>query len=136
MKKIYIASALGNYQEVLRLQKRLRENHKIDVTFDWAAEYEAQLKNGTMASLGYKTVLAAQMEDAVRAAKAMLLVLPAKRGAHIEFGIARGCRKPVVVLCANPLDDISFYHLPGVRLIRDSAWVPFYLKRAMESRRE
>jgi hypothetical protein len=117
-KSYYIASAIGNYKQVLDAEAYLAENN-LYPSFDWAEVYKDQLSREKTLSKEDKVVLAEQMEKGIRQASALLLILPAKRGAHVEFGIARGAGIPCVVYAADTADHISFYALPGVKLYDD-----------------
>jgi nucleoside 2-deoxyribosyltransferase len=64
-----------------------------------------------------RAYFACAMVQAIREADALLLMMPAKRGSHVEFGVAVGEGKPVVVYNANLADDICFYSLPQVELV-------------------
>jgi hypothetical protein len=119
-KAVYVASALANYALVLELQAGLAARG-VGTAFDWAARRRAELAGGRVLTANERTELAAEMEAGVRRADALLLVCPGKRGAHVEFGIAVGCGKPAVVCAPDPAEDISFYKLPSVRLVRDLA---------------
>jgi nucleoside 2-deoxyribosyltransferase len=111
---VYVASSLQNYEQVLSFQVRFRALQKI-ISFDWASLWKEQLAGAEVD----KARLAAQMLDGVKRADVLLLVLPAKRGAHVEFGAAAVLGKPCVVLNPSPSEDISFYQLPNVQITRD-----------------
>lgn len=121
MRKIYIASGLKNYLNVIRLQSELA-SEGIGVTFDWASEFQKQLAFGQRPTQADKSNLASAMENGVREAEVLLLMMPAKRGAHVEFGIAIGAGKPVVVFNEDEKEDISFYLLPQVVGVYRKKW--------------
>lgn len=108
MKKVYVASGLRNYERVQKIQNRLRACG-LEVAFDWAYRYENGLDDDTVCR---------QEIQAVKSTDALLLVMPGKRGSHVEMGVAIGAEKPVVVLNEEAGDDIQFYSIPGVSLVR------------------
>ena len=113
MKTVYIASGLKNYREVIALQRQL-EFSGVAPAFDWAERYANQLSSGFELTVHRKRALAREMAAGVERADGLLLLMPAKRGAHVEFGIAAGLKKPTAVFSPDPDDDISFYLLPNV----------------------
>lgn len=117
-KKVYVASGLKNYQEVLRIQWWLTTHLDVQIAFDWASRHQEELSRGFPLRLAEKQALAKEEADGVLRSHALLLVAPGKRGAHVEFGTAYGAGIPVVVMNPDASDDISFYHLPTVRLTR------------------
>jgi len=120
-KKVYVASGLDNYKAVLKLQHELRARG-YEITFDWASLYQEQVRDrkyGPYMSMSDKASLAFDMSAGVLDANVVILLAPGKRGAHVEFGIAWGAgNKSMFVLNPDPANDISFYFLPGVKLVR------------------
>jgi nucleoside 2-deoxyribosyltransferase len=114
---VYVASALFQWERVLAIQEKLAA-HKVAVTFDWALRYRDRVAAGREEDKAEVAFLEVQ---AVQRASCLLLVAPGKRGAHVEFGVALGMRKPAVVLLEDPSEDISFYHHPGVTVLRTEA---------------
>jgi capsule biosynthesis phosphatase len=131
--KIYIASGLKNALTVTLVQDWLRVFHHTEVTFDWAKEHLKMAGQATTPQ--YKLNLVNKMYRAVLEAEGFLLMLPAKRGAHVEFGLAYGLGKPITLFNADPAEDISFYMLPGVDLYRNRYNAACHLLEKIEQRK-
>lgn len=120
--KIYVASALKNYYSVLHFERELRAaGHEI--SFSWATEYKKQVKDpaGVQSNRG----IAERCRDGVLAADVLFLWAEGKsRGQHIEYGIAIGAGKKLVVLDASGEEHpTSFYLLatilPNLNAVRE-----------------
>ena len=117
MNKIYVASALTNYQRVLAIQTILVAEG-FTIAFDWAQAHRQLIDQGRTESRQEAVAVCQQEAEAIKRADMFLLVLPAKRGAHVEFGIAAAYGVSCVVLAEDSNLDIAFYGLPGVTLVR------------------
>lgn len=128
MPKVYVASALANYEDVLLLQGDFI-SRDWEIAFDWASMRREEKELGYHLTQEDKKQLAASMVEGVLAADLLVLLAPGRRGAHVELGIAIGAGKTVVVVNTNPEDDISFYLAPGIFLCRllEELWI--YLEK-------
>ncbi|ART75416.1 group-specific protein [Sutcliffiella horikoshii] len=114
MQKFYIASSFTNINKVREVSSILKNNGFIQ-TYDWTQnERAATLEN--LKDIGSKEL------SAVSEADFLIVLLPAGKGSHIEFGIALGQGKKIYLFSEN--DDIdnfqitsTFYHLDSVEKI-------------------
>lgn len=116
MKNVYVASGLGNYRLVQTIQGRLRARGFF-VPHDWAALYDSQLSLGVIPP---EDLNSTQIE-AASGVDCLLLVTPAGRGGHIEYGAALGAGVPTVVLLATGVEAIGFYRLSAMVSSVDAA---------------
>ncbi len=116
-KSVYVASGLKNYAQVIEIQKRLA-GYGLEIAFDWASCYKRSVDSGIPESEEEKKKLAVLEVEGVRCCDILFLILPSGRGANIEFGIAVGCWKKIVVFSPSEELDISFYKLPGTVMAR------------------
>lgn len=106
--KIYIISSLRNADRVKSIRDRL-STHGISLTYDWTT-------HGQIIDAEGRKKAAEGERQGVRDAKCILMLLPCRKGSHVELGIALENDKPVVML--NDVNDedvlISFYALDGI----------------------
>lgn len=96
---------------VRSVSKRIAENGFIH-TYDWT-------RNERASTIGDLKEIGLREKDAVMDADFIIVLLPAGKGSHIEFGIALGQGKKIYLY--SPNDDLNnfettstFYHLSGV----------------------
>lgn len=112
--KVYVASSMANYPRTLKVMEYL-EDCGFEISYDWAEPYRKSVEANREETPDEKANHAMKEIDAVKDSKALLLVLPGKRGAHVEFGCALGKGIPCVVLDETGGEDaIGFHKLPGV----------------------
>ncbi|MBX0359566.1 group-specific protein [Halobacillus sp. Nhm2S1] len=111
MKKFYVASSFKNIDDVRYVSDYL-EKHGFIHTYDWtrnerASSFEDLKQIGTLE------------KEAVQEADFLIVILPAGKGSHIEFGIALAEGKRIFL--HSPNDEVSqfettstFYHLTEV----------------------
>lgn len=109
--KFYIASSFGNIEQVQKLSRRLTLN-------DWSHTYD-WTQHGRANSLENLEELGSLEVNAVKAADILVILLPAGKGSHTEFGIALGLEKTIYLYSPNnhiyDCDQTStFYHVKGV----------------------
>lgn len=111
MKKFYVASSFKNIETVRYVSKELINRGYIH-TYDWT-------KNDRASTIGELKEIGRQEKKAVMEADFIIVLLPAGKGSHIEFGIALGQGKRIYLYSQN--DEINnfettstFYHLPQV----------------------
>lgn len=108
--KTYIATTLSRAAEQQLLANRLNSEFGVEQTFDWT-------RHGTMAGNPYRDVAEKEVAG-VREADFVVVMLPAKLGAHTELGIALACGKKVFVYaendeamyCGNPYKCVFYDH--------------------------
>ena len=109
--RFYIASSFSNIETVRIVSGRLKRlgfHH----TYDWT-QNERGVTIDQLREIGQKE------KDAIMEADFIVVLLPAGKGSHIEFGIALGQGKTIYLYSPNgEVDDFdttsTFYHLPGV----------------------
>lgn len=105
--KYYIAAPLEYYKKVLEFEDLLKIRGD-EVTYSWATDYHKQLYEG-LGDAGSK----AQGDKCIQGVKdadiVALYMTKKTRGCHIEYGIALGAGKKVIVYCEHPHDEISMY---------------------------
>ena len=112
--KFYIASSFTNIDKVREVSSLLKNKGFIQ-TYDWTQnERAATLKD--LKIIGSKELLAVMEADF------LIVLLPAGKGSHIEFGIALGQGKKIFLFSENhDLDNFettsTFYHLENVEKI-------------------
>lgn len=111
MKKFYVASSFKNIDIVRIVSKQLGDSGFIH-TYDWT-------KNKRASTIEDLKEIGHQEKNALSDADFLIVLLPAGKGSHIEFGIALGLGKKIYL--HSPNDDIdnfettsTFYHLPSV----------------------
>lgn len=112
MKKFYVASSFQNKDIVHHVSKQLVDKGFIH-TYDWT-------KNDRASTYEELMEIGLQEKNAVLEADFIIVLLPAGKGSHIEFGIALGQGKPIYLY--SPNDDINnfektstFYHLSNIK---------------------
>ncbi len=112
--KFYIASSFNNIEKVREVSIRLKDKGFIQ-TYDWT-------QNERAATLEDLKEIGEKERNAVLEADFLIVLLPAGKGSHIEFGIAIGQGKKIYLFSEN--DDIdnfettsTFYHLDNVEKI-------------------
>ncbi len=112
--KFYIASSFNNIEKVREVSIRLKDKGFIQ-TYDWT-------QNERAATLEDLKEIGEKERIAVLEADFLIVLLPAGKGSHIEFGIALGQGKKIYLFSEN--DDIdnfettsTFYHLDNVEKI-------------------
>jgi hypothetical protein len=111
LKKFYVASSFKNIDAVKYVSKQLI-NRGYSQTYDWT-ENERAVTFEELTEIGHKE------KNAVLAADFIIVLMPAGKGSHIEFGIALGQGKRIYL--HSPKDEVNdfettstFYHLPEV----------------------
>jgi nucleoside 2-deoxyribosyltransferase len=111
MKKFYVASSFKNIETVRYVSKELISNGYI-LTYDWT-------KNARASTFEELIEIGRQEKNAVMEADFIIILLPAGKGSHIEFGIALGQGKRIYLYSQN--EEVNnfettstFYHLPQV----------------------
>lgn len=110
--KFYIGAALRNCGLVNEYSKKLEEN-------GWRRTYDWTEHVGGRKTTDEPTRYAEAEQRGIAEADAVILLLPAGRGTHIELGLALAQKKRVF-LCAASKEEfdaehiVSFYCLPGV----------------------
>ncbi len=111
--KIYIATTLSNAKQHNALRDYLADSG-VELTYDWTIQ-------GSVAAESEKEIEAVAVDEvhAVQQAEAVVMLISAKRGTHVELGMALALNKPVVFygdpdwtgnLCV-------FYYHPLVHLV-------------------
>lgn len=114
MRKFYIASSFTNIDKVREVSSLLKNKGFIQ-TYDWT-------QNERAATLEDLKQIGAKELSAVMDADFLIVLLPAGKGSHIEFGIALGQGKKIYLFGEdNVMDNFetttTFYHLDNVKKI-------------------
>ncbi|MFD1205950.1 MULTISPECIES: group-specific protein [Sporosarcina] len=109
--KFYIASCFANIENVTMLSNALKSKGHIH-TYDWT-------KNGRAYSFELLSKIGEEEKMAVKDSDFLVLLLPAGKGSHIEFGMALSLGKRIYLYSpTNELFDFdktsTFYHVEGV----------------------
>ena len=110
--KFYIASSFKNINQVRNLSAKLQSKGFVQ-TYDWT-------QNGRASSYEELQQVGQEEKQAVANSDFLVILLPAGKGSHIEFGIALGLGKRIYI-CApekNYFDfseTSTFYHVDGVQ---------------------
>lgn len=120
-RKLYVASTLANWYLVRRLFAFFRD-FEICPAFDWTSFGEEISNNPGDRDKEYKSLAqkATSELDGVLSCSHFLLLMPANRGAHFEFGVAylklRNRLKAAITVVDEPntQSPVSFHHLPNV----------------------
>ncbi|ALC87843.1 group-specific protein [Bacillus sp. FJAT-22090] len=112
--KFYIASSFQNIDSVKYVSEVLKNKGYIH-TYDWT-------KNERVSTIEKLQAIGQEEKNGVLNADILVVLLPAGKGSHIEFGIALGQGKKVFLY--SPNDDVrdlettsTFYHLPEVEIV-------------------
>ena len=111
MEKFYVASSFKNIDTVRYVSNELINRGYIQ-TYDWT-------QNNRASSVKELKELGQQERNAVLESDFIIVLLPAGKGSHIEFGIALGQGKRIYLYSQN--DEVNkfettstFYHLSEV----------------------
>lgn len=111
MQTFYVASSFKNIDTVRYVSKQLINKGFVH-TYDWT-------KNERASTFEDLREIGQQEKDAVMEADFIIVLLPAGKGSHIEFGIALGHGKRIYL--HSPDDEVNrfettstFYQLPEV----------------------
>lgn len=111
MKKFYVASSFKNIETVRYVSNELIRKGYIH-TYDWT-------KNARASTFEELNEIGRQEKNAVMEADFIIVLLPAGKGSHIEFGIALAQGKRIYLYSQN--EEVNnfettstFYHLPQV----------------------
>jgi hypothetical protein len=109
--KFYIASSFKNIDAVRYVSEKLKSKGFIH-TYDWT-------RNERASTIEQLKVIGQREKEGVMEAEFLIVLLPAGKGSHIEFGIALGQGKKIYLY--SPNDNVNnfettstFYHLPEV----------------------
>lgn len=112
--KFYIASSFQNIDSVKYVSEVLKNKGYIH-TYDWT-------KNERASTIDKLQAIGQEEKNGVLNADILVVLLPAGKGSHIEFGIALGQGKKVFLY--SPNEDVrdlettsTFYHLPEVEIV-------------------
>lgn len=112
--KFYIASSFSNKDKVRYVSEKLKNNGYTH-TYDWTKNERASTFND-LRGIGQ------QEKAAIIEADFIVVLLPAGKGSHIEFGIALGHNKQIYLY--SPNEEVNnfeitstFYHLPEVEIV-------------------
>lgn len=112
--KFYIASSFQNIDSVKYVSEVLKNKGYIH-TYDWT-------KNERASTIDKLQAIGQEEKNGVLNADILVVLLPAGKGSHIEFGIALGQGKKVFLY--SPNEDVrdlettsTFYHLPEVEMV-------------------
>jgi hypothetical protein len=113
LKKFYVASSFKNVDAVRHVSKLLIDRGYIQ-TYDWT-------ENERASTIEELTGIGQKEKEAVLEADFIIVLLPAGKGSHIEFGIALGHGKRIYLHSpdnevANFETTSTFYHLPEVQI--------------------
>ncbi len=117
--KTYIATSLSRLKDQQELAKAL-EGLGVTLSFDWT-------RTGTLAGRPHDEVSQDEIMG-VAEADFLVVLLPAKRGTHVELGAALMAGKPVFIhapdeesLLGGDTYTCVFYSHPLVRLVRGTS---------------
>lgn len=121
--KIYVAGRIEDFERVRRVQALVREAG-YEISYDWTQGCQSDGSvsgvKGVTGSTGALADICQKEIDGVRSADAVVLLLPAGRGAHTELGLALALEKRVVihstdrVILGTGAETSAFYHSPRV----------------------
>ena len=109
---VYIASSLDNSASVAKAAEFF-ESHGYQITYKWHehGRIEDESKLAEIGKLEYQGVVDADF---------LVLLMPARYGSHVEFGIALALNKPIYIITGgHEFEEKSFYHLPLVSRYED-----------------
>ncbi|WP_084380125.1 group-specific protein [Sutcliffiella cohnii] len=113
MKKFYVASSFGNMEMVRYVSNEFIRRGYVQ-TYDWT-------KNERASTTEDLKRIGEEEKNAVMDADFVIVLLPAGKGSHIEFGIALGQGKRIYLYSqdgeVNNFETTStFYHVPEVEI--------------------
>ncbi|MGY3715827.1 group-specific protein [Sutcliffiella cohnii] len=113
MKKFYVASSFGNMEMVRYVSNEFIRRGYVQ-TYDWT-------KNERASTTEDLKRIGEEEKNAVMDADFVIVLLPAGKGSHIEFGIALGQGKRIYLYSqdgeVNNFETTSrFYHVPEVKI--------------------
>lgn len=105
--RLYVASSLNNCLAVAETVKLLEDNG-FHITYKWH-------EHGRVETMEDLPDIAKKEIEGVKQADALILLMPARTGSHVELGVALCLNKPVyMVLNGHDFEEKSFYQLPCV----------------------
>lgn len=112
MAKYYLASSLNNVSRVRHLASELAlAGYKR--TYDWTTHgfVEDSSKLQEIAFAEYNGVVEADF---------LVMLMPARTGSHVEFGVALALGKPIyIIIDGHEYEEKSFYNMPKVSKYQD-----------------
>jgi nucleoside 2-deoxyribosyltransferase len=111
MGKLYIGSSLYNAEEVRKARdKFIAAGHSI--TYDWTTHGKVTTKE-ELQKYGEEEL------NGVAQCDVFFMMQPSRYGTHIEFGIALGLGKPIVMIVDHDSETKTFYMLKNVHRFDD-----------------
>lgn len=109
--RFYIASSLKNIDNVRWVAGQLRTRGHVQ-TYDWTTKLNVD-------SISALRDIGEREKNAVLSSDVVIIMVPAGKGSHVEFGIALGTDKRIILYSpTNDINDLelttTFYHLPEV----------------------
>lgn len=109
--KLYVASGFEHAEAAAQLMDAFRARAHA-ITFDWTV-YRPMVLDGWTPNAEEMENIAAEEVEGVRAAQALVVLLPGGKGTHVELGVALALRKPVCIF-GEQTRDTPFYLHPSV----------------------
>lgn len=105
---VYVGSSLLNSARAVEIMNALR-SEGVQITYDWTV-------HGQVFEAQELARIAVEERNGVRCCDVFLMVFPARTGSHVEFGMALGYGKHIVILDEGEhAEPKAFYYLPEVR---------------------
>ena len=104
--KVYVGSSLHNANRVREIQARFKQAG-VSITYDWTT-------HGQVYSEDQLAAIGESEERGVEECDLFFMIQPGRTGTHYELGLARGLRKPVVILEEVEVEKKTFYYCLGV----------------------
>lgn len=112
MAKVYVASSLDNDRNVINLYDYLNCHGHV-ITYNWTT-------HGRVTNVEDLKAIGKKEFDGVVDADILIMLMPARLGSHVEFGVALALGRPIIIIKGNnDYEDKSFYHLDGVHITDD-----------------
>lgn len=109
--KVYVASSLKNADNVVTVMEKLR-GLGVTITYDWTT-------HGLITDTSLLKEAGEGEKRGVEDADVLFFLHPGRTGAHVELGIALGCKIPVVMVDGPVEEQKTFYYVDGVTRFAD-----------------
>ena len=83
------------------------------ITYDWT-DHGQVTDIESLAAVGLKEF------NGVVDADMLIMIMPARKGSHVEFGVALALGKPIIIITGDQdFEHKSFYYLDNVHIMKD-----------------
>ena len=125
---VYVGTSLHNANRASHIMECLKQEN-VHITYDWT-------KHGQVYSEEDLARIAIDEEQGVINCQVFFMIFPGRNGTHIEFGLARGLKKHIVLLEEVEVERKTFYHLPDINRFKTETEAIQHTLQFLDSRND